>query len=644
VSRVHVLPDDLANQIAAGEVIERPSSVVKELVENALDAGARRISIDIEGGGLILMRVADDGVGMDREDARLAPLRHATSKITDIDDLTRIASFGFRGEALPSIASVSRFSLRTRRREDTEGTEVRIEGGGAMTLLPCGSAAGTVVEVRDLFFNLPARRKFLKAVGTESAHITEVAQAAAFCEPAVTVILSRDGRTVREWLRASCREERARAAFPGEEMAVCRGQRGPLTVEAFVSRPERARSGAMGLSIFVNGRPVRDRGLARAVANAYGSVLEPGRYPLGAVYLDLPHELIDVNVHPQKAEVRFADSRAIFNALYRIVGDALSAAFGLPSPGAQWQRRPSALDEAATPVGSGRGGQPAGEDPWIWSSAPPIREENGDRQGMGVGAGAGMGAGTRAEAGTESQSDVSSPLFASVVTLGASPSAQDTMYSPFPGAAPISIAEEIAPRSGARQIPFDSLRFVAQVRRTFLICESPDGLYILDQHAAAERVTFDRLRRAFRSRGIAAQQLLFPSIVEVSAIEAALVDEAQDEITRAGFELRGAGPTSVAVHAIPSLLSKAQPERLVKDLLGEISRAGERAVSGAIDLALATMACHGSVRAGDLVGAEEATALLAALDEVDFAGHCPHGRPIVMRIGWGELEHRVGRR
>jgi DNA mismatch repair protein MutL len=231
-----------------------------------------------------------------------------------------------------------------------------------------------------------------------------------------------------------------------------------------------------------------------------------------------------------------------------------------------------------------------------------------------------------------------------VVTVSASLSAQDAMYSPFPGSGPISVAEEIAPRSGARQIPFDSLRFVAQVRRTFLICESPDGLYLLDQHAAAERVTFDRLRRAFHSRGIAAQQMLFPSIVEVSAVEAALVDEAQDEITRAGFELRGAGPTSVAVHAIPSLLSKAQPERLVKDLLGEISRAGERAVSGAIDLALATMACHGSVRAGDLVGAEEATALLAALDAVDFAGHCPHGRPIVMRIGWGELEHRVGRR
>jgi DNA mismatch repair protein MutL len=216
VNRVRVLPDDLANQIAAGEVVERPSSVVKELVENALDAGARRIRIDAEGGGIGLLRVADDGRGMDREDARLAVLRHATSKIAHADDLRCIRSFGFRGEALPSIASVSRFTLRSRPASQDEGTEVRIEGGGPMQVAPCGCAGGTVVEVRDLFFNMPARRKFLRAIGTEAAHVTEVAQAVALGEPSVTVILSRDGRVVREWLRVSSREERARGAFAGE--------------------------------------------------------------------------------------------------------------------------------------------------------------------------------------------------------------------------------------------------------------------------------------------------------------------------------------------------------------------------------------------------------------------------------------------
>ena len=632
MSRVHVLPADLANQIAAGEVIERPSSVVKELVENALDAGARRMSIDIEAGGLSLVRVADDGLGMDHEDARLAPLRHATSKISKLDDLTRITSFGFRGEALPSIASVSRFALRTRRREDGEGTEVRIEGGGDMTLRPCGCAAGTVVEVRDLFFNLPARRKFLKAIGTESAHVTEVVQAAALAEPGVTVVLSRDGRLAREWLRVSSREERVRAAFSSEELATCRGQRGLLTVEAFVSRPERARSGAMGLSIFVNGRPVKDRGLARAVANAYGSVLEPGRYPLGAVYLDLPHDLVDVNAHPQKAEVRFADARAISDALYRIVGDALSAAFGLPAPGAQWQRKAPPSDDTAAPS--------AGT--WTWSSDPSPSGSGGELPHPSA-----RGRPPESPTGQQGLPPVAhgEPDPWGLAGEAASPdgTGPPRPYPPAPVPAPLPAAEELASRSSSRPIPFHTLRFVAQVRQTFLVCEASDGLYLLDQHAAAERVTFDRLRRAFQARKIATQQLLFPAAVEVSALEAALVDEAQDEITAAGFELRSAGPTSVAVHAVPTLLTKAAPEQLVKDLLGELTRAGERAFSGAVDRALATMACHGSVRAGDTLGAEEATALLAALDTADFAGHCPHGRPIVMRIGWSELEHRVGR-
>ena len=313
--RIHVLPDDLANQIAAGEVVERPASVVKELVENSFDAGARRVSIDIETGGVALVRVADDGHGMAREDAELAVLRHATSKIASIDDLQRIESFGFRGEALPSIASVSRFALRTRRHEDTEGTEIRVDGGGPFALAPAGCAAGTTMEVRDLFFNVPARRKFLRATSTESAHVTEVAMAAALAQPAVTVILSRDGRVAREWLRAPSREERARGAIPDEVLAPARGERGPLGVEAFLSRPERARTGATALWIFVNGRHVRDRALARAIAQAYGSVLEPGRYPVGVAYLDLPHDLVDVNVHPQKAEVRFADGRAVADAL-----------------------------------------------------------------------------------------------------------------------------------------------------------------------------------------------------------------------------------------------------------------------------------------------------------------------------------------
>ncbi|WP_437813067.1 DNA mismatch repair endonuclease MutL [Sorangium sp. So ce1078] len=656
--RVAVLPDDLANQIAAGEVVERPASVVKELVENALDAGARRIRVDIEGGGVGLVRIADDGCGMSREDASLAVLRHATSKIARIDDLRCIQSFGFRGEALPSIASVSRFSLRTRRDGESEGTEIRIEGGGAAQVVPCGCAAGTVVEVRDLFYNVPARRKFLRAVGTESAHVTEIAQAVALGEPGVTLVVSRDGRVAREWLRTSSRAERVRTMLAGEELATCAGQRGPLTVEAFVSRPERARSGAGWLWMFVNGRHVRDRSLSRSIALAYGSVLEPGRYPIGAVFIDLPPELVDVNVHPQKAEVRFADGRAVADALYKIVAAQVAAAFGLPapSPGGFQGRKGKLFEEAAPP--------PA--EAWVWSSGPAAeptaagapserQEPPADPWGLGGDLGgipparpqaapAGAGAPVQLEAWAdiappERRGGAGEPPMSAPGAPGEPPAATSgAPPAPYPtGSGPVLAAAE-------RVLAWKSLRFLAQVRNTYFVCEGPDGIYFLDQHAAAERVTFHRLRASYDGRDVATQKLLFPVIVPAAPSEVSLIEEAQEAIARLGLDVRPAGAAQLAVHAVPTLLRRAAPERLVRDLVDELSHSGERAFSGAVDLALATMACHGSLRAGDPVAPDEARALLTALDEVDFAGHCPHGRPIVMRVGWPELEHRVGRR
>ena len=655
IRRIHVLPEALAYQIAAGEVVERPASVIKELIENALDAGARRVRVDTEQGGTVLLRVADDGVGMDREDARLAVLRHATSKIAAMDDLSHLRSFGFRGEALPSIASVSRFELRTRRRDDEEGTLVRLDGGGALDVGPCGCAAGTAIEVRDLFFNVPARRKFLKAIGTESARITEVVQAAALSEPGVTLILSRDGRVVAEWLRAASREERARSIFGGEELAACRGERGPLSVEAYLSRPERARPGAGSLSIFVNGRHVRDRTLARSIALAYGSVLEAGRFPLGVAYLDLPPDLVDVNVHPQKTEVRFADGRAISDALYKIVMGSVVSAFGLPDPGGYRGKKQKLFEDPAGPAAS----------TWSWGGPPeatrdPLPEALGlalEVNDLGPGPGdpapgsssalrpAVRDLGSRARdlpsaAGALPSTDGSDPW-----GLGGEPAAPATA-SPPPLARPPAeypTAAEIAAKA-ERPVVFGALRFVAQVRSTFLICEGSDGLYLLDQHAAAERVTFDRLKKGYDARAVTKQALLFPVVVSASVNEVAIVEEAQEAIAGTGLDVRVAGATQLAVHAVPTLLGRASPERLLRDLLGELSLAGERAFSGAVDRAIATMACHGSLRGGDPVAPEEARALLAALDEVDFAGHCPHGRPVVMRIGWSELEHRVGRR
>jgi DNA mismatch repair protein MutL len=598
--RIAVLPPELASQIAAGEVVERPASVVKELVENALDAGATRCDVVIEGGGIARIGVTDDGSGMDPDDARLALERHATSKVRALGDLERLVSFGFRGEALPSIASVSRLTLRTRPRESDGGFEVTVEGGGPLVGRPAGLAPGTEVLVTDLFYNVPARRKFLRSTGTESGHVSDVVEAAALARPDVTFTLTRDGRRVRELLRARTREERVAQVEAEDNLAACRGERGPLRVEAFLSRPEAARAGAGGLTLVVNGRTVRDRALMVAVAQAYGSVLERGRYPRGVVYLDLPLEFVDVNVHPQKSEVRFSDPRAASDALYGILSRALASAFSLPIPqrGAYARQRPAeseGLLSVRSPV-------PSVEPAELASDAALTQAASGF------------------VSGPEPDESADTRVLVAV---------RDSAPSPMP------------PGS---DVQWSSLRFVAQLKQTYLLCEGDDGIYLLDQHAAAERVTFTRLRRDYRSRAVPAQALLFPTMIEVSAAEAEIVEQLGKEIAEVGLDVRVRGPETVSIHAVPKLLQRGSPERLLRDLLSEVSRGGGRGFSDAVDLALSTMACHGSIRAGDSLSPSEVKALLTALDHADFAGHCPHGRPIVTALSWAELERKVGRR
>ena len=618
MGRIQKLSDELANQIAAGEVVERPASVVKELVENALDANATRVGVDVEQGGSLLVRVSDDGDGMTSEDALLSLERHATSKIKTLDDLFRLGTFGFRGEALPSIASVSRLLLRTRARGRDEGCEVEVTGGRPPVVRPAGGATGTTIEVRELFFNVPARRKFLKATATESAHVGDVLLGAALARPDVTFTLSRDGRTVREYLRASSRSERARATSAGENLAHVVAERGPLRIEAMLAAPERARSGATGLALLVNGRPVRDRVLARAVAHAYGSVLEAGRYPVGVVWLDLPPELVDINVHPQKAEVRFTDARGVFDGMTRELHGVLARAFGLPeltNPFAHARLAAPTLKTLGEAAAAARA-TVTGTDRLALESSPepPV---------------------------TLPRPDFAVPLVPEVNLFTATAGSDWASRGAEPGHAP-GIADEPASAYG-RAVLYARLRYVGQVHGTFLVCEGDDGLYVLDQHAAAERVTFDRLRRAFGSRTIATQRLLVPEVVELPASDVAVLEENADEVAAVGVEVRAVGEGAVAVHAVPAILARAEPAQVVRDLAAELSRAGGRAFGAAVDLVLATMACHGSIRAGDAVSPEEARALLAALDEVDFAGHCPHGRPVLMRLAWTELARRVGR-
>jgi DNA mismatch repair protein MutL len=649
VSTIAILADDLASQIAAGEVVERPASALKELLENAMDAGATRCGIEIEGGGITRLSVLDDGIGMSEEDARLSLKRHATSKLRSFADLEQLASYGFRGEALPSIASVSRLTLRTRRAADTSGVELNVEGGLSPSVRPVGCAPGTLVDVRDLFFNVPARRKFLRSSGTEAGHLTEVVESLALANPRLALTLKRDGRMVRQWLRVGSRRERAALALD-EEFAECSGQRGPLGVEAYLTRPERARTGAGGLRFLINGRPIRDRALAVSVAQAYGSVLERGRYPRGVVYLDLPPQLVDFNVHPQKLEVRFADPRAVGDALYQVLASQLGRGFALPLP---IERK---APEVSTPMDAGEAADPL--EVTLQSAAPPPMSELRDTRELEEPAPPIDGRPSyerpsgRFESPRAAWTRIHNPGVvmprpiadgvAAFVYKNGQPSSEELTESA-PSLIPARTEEPPQPNAG-EHVEWAALDFIAQVRQTFLICESPAGLYIIDQHAAAERVTFDRIRRQYQNRSVTCQALLFPVEVQLSVEESELLEANAAELAALGMDLRVRGTRWVSVHGVPKLLERIDPERLLRDLVAEIMRQGGRGFSGAVDLALATLACHASLRAGDPVSPDEARALLHALDGADFSGHCPHGRPIVSFTPYTELLRKVGRR
>ena len=607
-ARIRILDDALCDQIAAGEVVERPASVVKELLENAVDAGATRIQVEIEDGGCGCIRVVDDGSGMSHEDALLSVRRHATSKLRSFDELLAIATLGFRGEALPSIASVSRLRLRTRERQALSGTQIQVEGGDSPRASEIGCAPGTSVEVRDLFFNVPARLKFLKSRPTESGHVAAVCTRMALARPELALSLTSEGRSVRQYARAASFVERVQSVCTGEALVAFDLEQGAIKMQAALGAPERARNGAAGLHLFVNGRPVRDPSLARAVAYAYGSVLQPGKYPVGAISLHLPADQVDVNVHPQKHEVRFRDGRAVFDAVTRMLAKQLgTSAWSGPARRAAdyWDQRLRGVSSA--PAVQARGGDDglAGEEASL---------AGGDPWGLGAGISS-----TIAES-TAAQLD-------SAATLHTAPAADGP-------------AQRALMEGGF----FGSLRVLAQVRRMLLVCEGGDALYVIDQHAADERVRFDRLQRAYRSRDVKTQRLLFPERVSCSELEASLCEAHGDALQQVGLECNLLGPDTIAVHTVPALLSRASPERLLRDVLVELERAGGRAFSAAIDRALATMACHGAIRAGDALSNEQAQALLRNLDGVDdFGGHCPHGRPVVHAIPLDDLERRLGR-
>jgi DNA mismatch repair protein MutL len=594
--KVRVLPPELADQIAAGEVVERPASVVKELVENALDADARRIDVEIEAGGRRLVRVVDDGGGMDPEDARLALRRHATSKIAAADDLWGLRTFGFRGEALPSIAAVSRLTLATRPPEATAGFKLTVEAGVETDAREAGIPVGTQVEVRDLFFNTPARAKFGKSEATETANVSEAMLRLALAHPEAHLRLRVGGRVAMDLPPHRDLGERVRAALARRGAGAlheAEGEEGGCRVHAYLAGPDESTNTTRNTFLFVGGRFVRDRNLLHALALGYGPLLEKGRYPMAALFLDVPGPDVDVNVHPQKLEVRFARAQEVYAAVRHVVGAAIARAPWLRTaddrPMRTFTQPPRYEAAGAEPVRPVRVGAGAMALPRSAQGALPLRARDADDDAAGAAA------------------------------LDAAPPWQ-------------------------RQRFFAGLNYVGQVHRTYLVCEAADELILIDQHAAHERVAYARLRAAHARRQMPRQQLLFPIPIEVGEAAAAAL-ETDDVLGGLGFEVARQGVGSILLRAVPEPLKDADPKPLIRELLTDLAdgtplRDGEL---DRVDHLLATIACHSVVRAGDVLGRPEALALLGQLDAVDLASHCPHGRPVLLRLPLGEIERRFGR-
>jgi DNA mismatch repair protein MutL len=595
MGKIHLLPEHLVNQIAAGEVVERPASVVKELCENALDAGAASIRVELIEGGLRRIAVADDGCGMSPEDALLCLDRHATSKLQGQEGLSRIATMGFRGEAVPAIASVSRLTLTTREASAPCGTRLTVEGGKLGPVEEAGAPPGTSVIVEDLFFNTPARRKFLKRAETEAGHASEVVVRLALARPDVAFSLASGGRkTLTAPASPGDPRERIAAALGSEvfdHLVPVDFARGGIRVRGHVASPDFTLSSARGLYTFVNGRFVRDRGLIAAVQRAFADATAPGRQPAAVLFVELALEQVDVNVHPQKLEVRFADSRAVFEGVFAAVQDALRR-----SPWLTARRAAAPLPETSAETPAAYGISAAGPRP------APLPFAWGSRAAGGA-------------------------------------------LPPPPPAAP----EPVAPGQGDERPPrgfFHSLRVIGQFARTYLVCEGPGPeLVVIDQHAAHERLKFHELREAYRSRKAVGQAFLFPAAVELPLARARVLADHLPEVRALGFELEPFGGTTFALKSAPAALLGSDYRVLLDDLAGELMQVERgRALEQAMDHMLATMACHAAVRAHQALAPEEARALLDALDAIDFNSRCPHGRPVAARFAVEALEREVARR
>lgn len=580
--RIHILPDAVANQIAAGEVVERPASVVKELVENALDARAARVEVAIERGGKRRIRVTDDGVGMSREDALLSLDRHATSKIAQAADLKGVRTFGFRGEALPSIAAVSRLTVETRDEDDEVGTRVAVDGGGISGVEDAPRRRGTTVDVRNLFFNAPARAKFLKSVAAETRAVSEVMTTLALANPHVAFVLTSDERTLLDVPGSAEVAGRVTQLWDGEEVGTLlpvAGEAGGVDVRGLVQRPDAARPGLRRVHLFVNGRPFRSTALVRAAERGYRTTIPHGARPWIFLYLQVPGGEVDVNVHPAKAEVRFREPQVVEEVVEAAVrsgleGDASAATFDV-------HRAPAPMT---------------------------VREPSAPAPGAGA-------------------KDSQMALFATgTAAVPAEPGQEDAVE-----------AEVVDVVMGRTRL--------WQVMRTYIFAETRDGLIIVDQHSAHERILYERLMRAYGAGGQESQRLLFPLTLRLTPAECAQVEELAGLLDRAGFEVEGFGSDTVIVHAVPNPHPYFDAERAFREMIHELTEGSElvRSARNQHERIAKTFACKSAIKAGQRLSDTEMEELFDQLFATELPHHDVHGRPTIIRLSRSELERRFGR-
>ncbi len=640
--RIHILPEQVASQIAAGEVVERPASAIKELIENSLDAGAKSVSVEIERGGAGLIAVADDGGAMGREDAVLSIRRHATSKIREAADLGAIRTLGFRGEALASIASVSRMRILTRREGDPSGLELVAAGGEISAARECAIAPGTRIEVRGLFFNTPARLKFLKTVATEQSAVADVIQRLALAHPRVAFRLIAEGRPVYDLARAVSLAERARQLF-GPKLAArmlwFEAERNGMRASGLAAMSEESFATPRMVFTFVNRRTVRDRMLARAIAQAYDTLIPRGRHPAAILYLELRPEEVDVNVHPMKTEVRFRNGGAVFEMVYHALRARLADQTAA-DPGvvvAQRHEPIGAIIAASGYVAPLR---------LVPDKVVPRIEQRALALGFNPER-ATVEAATAlypADAPSASSAESQSPPPAPINGGGAP---IDGGGAPIDGggAAIAKSNPPMPPPSRSSGAPlYSKLRIVGQVFAGYIALEGDDGLILVDQHAAHERVTFERLKAEFAGGGIRVQALLHPTPIELDAARAPRVMAAIAGIRAIGFDAEPFGPTTLLLKGTPAVFGPEGGARLLTDMIESMGESALNVAGGApFEGMLKQLACHGSVRVGRMLGEREIAALLADLDRTEFKTNCPHGRPVHIQWGRGQIERMFRR-